>query len=522
MNQFFGFAAKNRNSLSASSVEAILSCPSQFFFESILDLGFKFPLHPASVYGQVIHYVNEQLLLRMWKDGPLPLSDKDRTVKAWTNFLWAVYLGTEVLPNRSPQSIRWLTEREQLLDKKKQDKIVSERMASYVRKGATAIEAMYYLCTKHATAFEMIPEYRFDIMLDSTITPGKQFKVMGFMDLLSRYPSGRVTVIDWKTGRRSAFTLQKIMQHTQMLLYSYVVKQRFGVVPNTYIVSQDLYPKDLSDLGDDLEKKQNLLMSDPFLIRVPMQNYEQQEPELLELFSEVWYVLSNLISPPKTVVDQKVLDEWQPKTAVGRLVNLQENLRQRRPLPVISPACDYCNAKAMCMQCNQADWEHHFHQQGFAKLSRDGASAKATAEAVAIQLAKVPVGVNYSLFEGAPQKHLGKAWKRATAKLNWIKLGFVKVKSSSTKLVRDLWKLIPRHTSGQLCPCVEGKWLWSNIVNHSQQVDEERQKHKQLLLKNRQRDSSGKLIPIKPFRKSFVVGQLIESCPVGSCPHRKN
>ncbi len=520
MNQFFGFATKDRNALSASSAEAILNCPAQFFFESALDTGFKFPKHPASVYGQAQHYINEQLINRMWKNGPLPLSDKERTVAQWTGFLWAVFLGTEVLPSRTPESIQWLSADEMLLPESKQQKIVSDRMGMYVRRGEAATEAMYYLCTKQATAVEIITEKRFDTTIESTITPGQQIKVMGYMDLVSRYPSGRVTVIDWKTGRRSAFTLQKILQHTQMLLYSYAIKEEFGVVPDTFIVSQDVSMKQVREMAEDLDKVQNLLMTDPYLIRIPMINYELQVPELIELFSEVWYVLSNLINPPQSLMAMQEVSLWTPKTTIGKLVNLEENLRQSRPIPLISPACDYCNAKAMCKQFNAADWEDYHEKQARARpasiIPRPVGSRTAI---IAQSVPSVPEGANLTLFPEAPTQLLTKRWRKAADKINWIKLGFIKVKASSEKLVKQVWEYIPRHWSGAICPCVEGKWVWSELLNHADELQTEKDKHKQVQMGSRQRDAKGKLVPLKPLRRSQVINELITMCPVGNCPH---
>ncbi|HMQ01855.1 MAG TPA: PD-(D/E)XK nuclease family protein, partial [Candidatus Doudnabacteria bacterium] len=465
---------------------------------------------------------NEQLLKKYWEHGPLPLSKMDQTVKQWTKFLQAVYLGTEVMPNKPAESIEWLSTQERQLSKAKQQQIISQRMGRYVAQATTALQAMYYFCTRESTAVEFIIEKKFQLNIPSTIISGLQIPVIGYMDLVQRFPSGRISVIDWKTGRRSNFSIEKIMQHKQMLLYAYAIKTEFnGVIPDIFIVSQEVWRSDLDPQANTLKQLQNILTSDPYLIPIPMSHYREQELELRQLFSEVWYVLETLIEPPQSISARQAVDSWRPKSALGKLVNLEKNLQESRPVPMISPACGYCPARDLCQQHNADDWQSYREKQNRAKPAPEQIRPQVNSAVVKSSIPAIPIGTNYTLFPGAPEQTLTKQWRKQASVKNWQGLGFVKVKTSSNKVIRKLWNLIPRHWSGAVCPCVEAKWLWEGVLHRADAVIVEAEQYKAGQQKLRQRDERGRLLPLKPLRKSEVVCEQIRSCPVANCPHRK-
>ena len=521
MRQFFGYTVKRIQNLSASRIDLFLRCVTQLFYMSLLRIKPPIPSHPASLHGNALHTVDELLVTKMWKEGPLDLAEMDESVTNYTNFVMAILNGLDVIPGKSAYPIEWLAPWEQNMSPEEQLKKIEKKQLDFRIKTRAAVEAIYYMLSRGTKAVELQAEKGFKLFVPSTIDSSVQVPVLGMIDLYLGFASGRKVVIDWKTGKRSYIVEEKLRNHTQMLLYKRSIFEEYGVVPDTFIVSQEVFRSQINE-QKTLEDKQLMLLREPFLIPVQV-NYDEQWPYLQQLISEIWYVLQHLIYRPDSKIAQDKIKQWRPQSREGKMLHLEEHLIQDRPVPNIGKHCDFCSARSMCQKDNAMDWDVRKKQLTRATLSRlVTPSNEEVQQVIAESIPAVPRTINLHLFEGAPLSTHEKKIQKAYGQYNWPELGFEKVRAKSDSKIRWLLKFMPRHWTGSICPCVEGKWFWKHLLGIHPLVKQEELEYKEAQRRKRDADPNLKGTKIKPLRQSKILEQMLELCPIETCEHRIN
>ncbi len=521
MRQFFGYTVKRIQNISPSRIDMFTRCVTSLFYLSMLRITPPFPSHPSSLHGNGLHKVNELLALKMWKEGALDLEVKDEVVKNYVNYVMAVMTGAEVLPGKPVNSIEWLAPWEKVKTPEEQQQIIQKKLMDYRFKSQSAIEAIYYLFSRGTKAVELQAEKDFFLHIPSTINPQMRVPIKGTIDLSLGFASGRKVVIDWKTGKRSYITHEKLINHVQMLVYKRAIWEETGIVPETFIVSQEVFMNDLKS-RQTVEEKQLMLMKKPFLIPVPV-SYEEQWPELQQLVSEIWYVLMHLIYPPESKIAREKIKLWRPISAVGKQLHLEQHLQQDRPVPNITKNCDICSAKSLCQKDNALDWEVHEKQLQRASLDRvTTRSDQQVRKVISQTVPAAPFNVNLHLFEGAPLSPDEKRVQKKYGRYNWPELGYEKVRTKSDRRIKWLWKLMPRHWTGALCPCVQGKWFWKKLLELYPAIKLEEEEYKDEQRRKRDADPELKGTKLKSLRRSIILENELEQCPVQNCEHQCN
>lgn len=512
-----GVEPKPLRSLSASKMEAFHVCPAKFFYEYQLAMP-KQPVHPATVLGKILHHICEKLLIKMMKQGPLPLDEKDSAVKAWTGYTWAVFKGVDVLPNQEPDSIAWLKPGDlEILGPDKALKQINAQMAGYIKRASMVIEAFYYLCSRGTTAVSLGTEKRCSLSVPSTVQPGVNVPINGVIDLLATFADGRRIIYDWKTGKRSELH-KKVSDKTQMVVYSQAVFEETGVVPEAYLVSLDVRSTDF--LNKEESALQTMLMKDPFLLEIKF-DYEKEIEQLRMRASEMWYVLQTLMHPPQTLIEERQAKEFRPKSLGGIEQKYERHLQEMRPVPNVGiQACDYCSGRQLCEKTNKADWDKFRNALMEDSLHAPVEGPEDTLpQAIISSIEEVKPGEQLSLFSEMPASRQTRKEAKHNDKYNWVAAGFTKF-SPDDKQLKKIRQLTPRHWTGVLCPCVEGKWVWNELLPLYPEILDEEQKHKNEQKEAKASGKKPKSEKITPLRESRVLNEKLKECPVGSCPHR--
>lgn len=514
-----GYETKELRNLSPSRIEAFNVCVMKLFYESLFK-DFQWAIHPGTLVGKIIHAACEELLQKMLENGALPLEELDVVVKSWKNRAFGMFNGTSTISGIESLPIQWLYDRELTeLGPEQQLKLIAERKGKQAHAVGSAVRAFYYLCSAGTTAVKLDVEQRIDCIIPSSVNPGVKVKLIGYIDLLAHYLDGSKAVFDWKTGSKKNLT-KKIADNTQMLVYSHYVYETYGVMPSANLVSLEVYPSDFAEKG--LTQLQKMLLKDPFLIKVDV-NYQEQIADFYQEASEIWYVLSTLINPPVTEEEKRIAAEFQPKSHNGRLKRYERHVRAGRPVPNVGcMACEYCPAKALCQKDNKDDWENYFNHQKQIQLHSEDVSEKELADEVKQQIKPLPQTGQLRLFPELPLTKEEKRQARQIDSYNWHKTGFVKINKQSSKAAKKVFSLVPRHWTGDLCPCKQGEWLWSELLDLHPQVAEEEKQYKDQQRADRKSGKLPKGSKLKPLLKSKHIERKVTQCPIAKCPHRCN
>lgn len=514
-----GYESRELRNLSASRIEAFNVCVAKLFYEYLLK-GFDWPIHPGTLVGKIIHAACEELLNKMLAQGALPLDEIDAVVKSWVNRSFGVFNGTGTISGIDPLPIQWLYGRELAeLEPSEQLKIIAERKGKQAYAVGSAVRAFYYLCSAGTTAVKLEVEQRVDCFIDSTVNPGVKIPLIGYIDLLAHYLGGNKAVFDWKTGSKKNLT-KKISDNTQMLVYTHYVYEKYGVLPSAHLVSLEVFPSSFAD--KDIPQLQKMLLRDPFLIKVDV-NYNEQIDDFRQEASEIWYVLNTLINPPATEIEKQMAQAFVPQSVNGRLKRYERHVREGRPVPNVGcMACEYCPAKALCQQDNKADWQSYFQHQDQIQLHADAVMEDELVSEVQQAIKPLPQTGQLRLF---PEMPLSKVEKRQAKRIdayNWHKAGFIKIDKRSTKEAKKVFSLVPRHWTGDLCPCKQGEWLWTELLDLHPEIAEEEKQYTDLQRADRKSGKLPKGSKLKPLLKSVHVEQKITECPLEKCQHRCN
>ncbi len=523
MGLFFGLEPKPLSNLSASRINVFDECVAKLFYEFLLRAPVK-PVHPANLVGKALHYVFEMLIKRMLKEGALPMSEKEVTVKAWSAFVTAVLLGTEVIPNQKAESIAWLNPWELARNNPVQQlKLIAQKRSEAVRNASLAIEAFYNLCTRGTRAIWLETEKDCRIKVPSSIIKGEAILLLGYIDLLMELPDAKtgatkLVVFDWKTGKRKNL-FEHLQENVQMLIYSHAVFSEYGKVPETYLVSTEVFRNDL--LNKTERELQDMLMLPPFRIPVPI-NYNRQIKDLIRQISEQWFVLKSLITPPQDSGGKLMVKYFEVKSRKGKLLDYGKHLRENRPVPNVgSPACDYCSSRSKCEVDNAQDWNALRTKHQLADIADLEELPPQIFQAEIFQgIAKVSVGAQSTLFEGVPKSKLEKRREKEYGKYNWPAIGFIRKTVKSEKAVRKIFSLIPRHWSGAICACKDANRLWKQLLEFYPQVLEEEAEYKTKQKLAKAADPGLKNKKIQPLRESRLINEMLLQCPLEQCVHK--
>jgi hypothetical protein len=393
---------------------------------------------------------------------------------------------------------------QQQLSSADQSKAIANIKRSILFSIEAAFKAVAKLCTLPKHHEQIFLEYDFskeNITLPNLYEEGEVIPIHGLIDRLDKLRDGGYIISDWKTGKKSRFSVESLKNNRQMLMYANAINTLFGAYPKAcYIVSLDV-SKDLVE-----SSPANLLETPDYRLLAEI-NPEKQLPELIRLYNDVWYLLRRIHL--QNTHQAPIQTDWEPISTEGQKHRLQDNLAANRLIAKPGRECDMCPAKLRCQQEHTEEWSewNKKHLPG----TYEEFLASPYADLPETDLESSPVSTPALPKPEIPQLSLFDISGKTPSPLKNGKLKDKELRASGMYSAKQILAMLNKLSgfippvNGQLCPCRKTERIPIQFLTSLPELLTEVENHK--------------TTNDKPLYTSQVVLELIKSCNVTGCPH---
>ena len=518
---------KRIKNLSHSRVNGVVNgCPTKLGYESIYEGSGREAEPYWLAGGGAQHYAVEQILKStVAKRQPLDPKLVDQKLDRWLKHVWAVLMSYR--PSRQFSGkinrIMWIPDEEREgLDDKAYQKVVQARMYPYLAKARAGLKSVLLQCTLPSPFLKTGVEVKLDklLYLDSPTKQGLKIPVFGSIDRVDKRTDKRFIVSDYKSGNFRHYLREQLMANGQLLIYHAAMKFVWNREPVAhYLISLNPSSADLARFGSaTLDQPQYKLLAE---IR-----FEDQFPELVRLYDDVWQMIRLLGSEPASREEKKLHQSWVPTSQIGLRAGLHNHVRQGRLIPNISRQCDFCPAKARCQQDNAQDWLEYRDRMRLGNIAEP--MPKLSEEFLdPFEELRFARDIFSDLKDEENFRVQVEMFARSRSPLrnyrlkarDWEDMGFFTPKKIKAILSR-VPALIPVYNS-EPCPCKSTGRVPPFLASKFLELYFEREDFKKVQEAQGKKRSGVGEDRVKELFNSEVVNGLLSQCPIEDCPFAK-
>lgn len=478
----------------------ILTCEAQLGYSRFQEKSLDWQTPFYFISGRIVHEGCEEIVKKYESIGPYD-AQQDGLLNS-LNVKASLRLNQKIGPEQR-ENIMWIPiSLQQTLSASDQAKAIANIKRSTLLSINSAFSAVAKLCTLPKHHQQIWLEYDFsnlNISIPNLYDESHPIPIHGLIDRLDKTPTGYI-VSDWKTGKKSRFSVGALKNNRQMLMYAYAIKQLFGEYPiASYIVSLDV-TKSLVD-----SSPANLLESPDFRFLAEI-NPEEQLPELFRLYNDVWFMLKHLHQ--QNIGQEPIKTDWVPLSKLAQAQNLQENLSSNKLLARPGRECDMCPAKLICQQDNVdvwSEWNKKHLPGSYEEFLSNPYQDVPEPDNGGIEIPNTTLVENQNsqldLFDLTGKKP--SPLKNGKLKDKELRASGMYSAKQILAMLNKLSRFIPP-VNGQLCPCRKTERIPLRFLTSLPNL---------LLELQDSKDNN------KPLYTSQVVMELVKSCPVPGCPH---